>query len=217
MGPIVIVDYHKGNLRSVARGIADAGAEAIVSDSPADIRRASGVVMPGVGSFADAMDFMEGSGQADALRELLPGGLPFLGICLGQQVLFDRGDEGAGEGREWVAGLGLLRGSCTRLESSRLKVPHVGWDQVDLTPAAPSCPLLEGVVDGHTMYFTHSYATADDIDPSIVMARTHYVRSFASIVWHENLYGCQFHPEKSSGNGRTIMENFVRIVEGASA
>ena len=243
-GGIVVVDYHKGNLSSVARGLVRAGAGAdgvSITDEPERIRAAAGIVLPGVGSFYDAVTYMAQSGQARAVREAVGRGVPFLGICLGLQLLYDRGDEdvpldvaaqggddasGAGlepgtvfeaEGRRWVRGLGVLRGSCTKLESSRLKVPHVGWDQVHLTAPGRSCPLLEGFPVGANMYFTHSYAVAGDAEDACVAARTFYARSFPCVAWSGNVYGCQFHPEKSSGRGLDILRNFVRVVGAAGS
>ena len=213
--PIAVVDYHKGNLSSVERGLVDAGGEVLVTDDPALIRDASGVVLPGVGSFGDAMEFLRGSGEADAVLDALARGVPFLGICLGLQLLFERGTETA-DGSA-APGLGVLPGSATRLESSRLKVPHVGWDQLDLTRLGRSCPLFAGVAEGAHVYFTHSFALADDVPDAIVTARTHYARSFASAVWDEkNVYGVQFHPEKSSAVGLQILRSFVRLTEGAA-
>ena len=237
---IVIVDYHKGNLSSVARGLARAGeCEATIADSPDEIGRAAGIVLPGVGSFYDAISFMAESGQAAVVCEALAAGVPFLGICLGQQLLFERGDEGVpanaplceaadpagsnlrpgdvfeAEGRRWVRGLGVLSGSCTRLDGSRLKVPHVGWDQVHPTKAGAASALLAGFPEGANMYFTHSYVV-DGADPADVAARTHYVQSFPSVVAHGTVFGCQFHPEKSSGRGLEILRNFVGIVRAAS-
>ena len=209
---IVVVDYHKGNLSSVERGLVEAGGEARVSDDASAIREASGVVLPGVGSFGDAMAFLRESGEAEAVLDAVGRGVPFLGICLGLQLLFERGSE-TGDG-SWAEGLGVLAGSATRLESSRLKVPHVGWDQLDLTDHGRACPLLAGVAEGAHVYFTHSYALADDVEPCVVAARTHYARSFASAVWRENVYGVQFHPEKSSAVGGAILANFVDVVRG---
>ena len=225
---IVVVDYHKGNLSSVARGLARAGAAACTSDDPEQIRNADGLVIPGVGAFYDAIAFMRQSGEADAVLDAVAAGTPLLGICLGLQLFFERGNEGvpADEGADadddaservggpWVDGLGIMRGSCTRLESSRLKVPHVGWDQVHLTPHGRVCPLLRGVPEGANAYFTHSYALDEDVDPLVVTCRTHYVRSFASAVWRDNVYGVQFHPEKSSAVGLTILRNYVDLVRG---
>ena len=214
VGRIVIVDYHKGNLSSVERGISDAGGEALVSDDPAVIRAAAGVVLPGVGSFGDAMAFLRESGEAEALLAALERGVPFLGICLGLQLLFERGNET--DDGSWAEGLGVLAGSATRLESDRLKVPHVGWDQVHLTDHGRACPLLRDVPEGANVYFTHSFALADDVADDVVAARTHYVRSFASAVWRDNVFGVQFHPEKSSAVGLAMLRGFVAVVGGAA-
>ncbi len=241
MAGIVVIDYHKGNLSSVVRGLARAGADAYATDDPDRIRDAAGIVLPGVGSFYDAIDYMARSGQAEAVLDAVDGGAgtPFLGICLGQQLLFDRGAEGVpadapaapapdamasglaagtvfeADGERWVRGLGLVRGSCTELPAGRLKVPHVGWDQVHVSPEGAACPLLEGFDEGANVYFTHSFAVAADADPSAVAARTFYGRAFPAATWSGRLFGCQFHPEKSSTHGLRILENFVRIVEGA--
>ena len=163
---------------------------------------------------------MRGSGQAQAIVDVVRAGTPILGICLGLQLLLARGDEGVPQdepGAPWVAGLGLLAGSCTRLSSNRLKVPHVGWDQIHVSGEGRSCPLLSGVPEGANVYYTHSYAASDDVDPGQVAARTHYVRSFAGVMWEGNVFGCQFHPEKSSGTGLAILRNYVNVVRAASA
>lgn len=244
-GPVVVIDYHKGNLSSVRRGLMRAGYEdVVVSDDPAQIAAASGLVLPGVGSFYDAISFIHESGQDKAIFDAVSRGVPFLGICLGLQLLYERGDEDvpadgeavqandaygaglvpgtvfetAGEGgetRRWVRGLGILSGSSTRLDSRRLKVPHVGWDQAHLTAEGQGCPLLAGFAEGANVYFTHSYAVSGDADPAHVAARTHYVRSFPCVAWDGNVFGCQFHPEKSSATGLAILRNFVSIVREA--
>ena len=216
-GDIVVVDYHKGNLQSVVRGLGAAGGSAYVSDNPSDIRRSQGIILPGVGSFEDALAYMRGTGQADAVVGAIRDGIPFLGICLGMQLLFERGTEHAQNssfGGEWVPGLGVLEGSVTRLESTKLKVPHVGWDQAYLTQSGRVCPLLVDVPEGANFYFTHSYALTDDVDEKDVIMRTHYTRSFASAIWKDNVFGVQFHPEKSSRAGLKILQNFVDIVRG---
>lgn len=215
-GTIVVVDYHKGNLSSVARSLRDAGGDARISDDPAAIAAADAVVVPGVGAFEDAMCYLRESGEADAILASSERGVPFLGICLGLHLLFERGDERTVEHAPddvWAAGLGLLHGSVTRLDGHRLKVPHVGWDQIHLTEHGRACPLLAGVAEGANVYFTHSYALSDDVDPAIVTTRTHYTRSFASGVWQGNVFGVQFHPEKSSGTGLAMLRNFVAIVD----
>lgn len=238
---IVVVDYHKGNLSSVVRGFARAGAEAYASDDPACVRAADGIVIPGVGSFFDAITYMSESGLDQAVLDAAAAQKPILGICLGLQLLLDRGDEGVPEdavavsaedaygagmapatvfeadGKRWARGLGLVHGSCSRLESSRLKVPHVGWDQVHLTEEGAASPLLRGFPEGANMYFTHSYAADLDVPAADTLGHTHYTRSFACMVQHGRVFGCQFHPEKSSARGLRLIENFVGIVEDAMA
>ena len=199
------------------RGVNAAGGHAFASDEPADIDRAAAVILPGVGAFEDAMTYMRQSGQADAIVGRIGAGVPFLGICLGLHLLFQRGAERSAGHRgngEWVGGLGVLEGSVARLESSRLKVPHVGWDQAHLTEHGRRCPLFVDVPEGANVYFTHSYATTDDIDGGIVAATTHYACSFASGVWKDNVFGVQFHPEKSSHAGMRILSNFVNVARG---
>ena len=214
---IVVVDYHKGNLLSVAPSASAVGGDVRISDDPRVIREASGIILPGVGSFEDAMSYMRTSCQADAVVRAVQAGVPFLGICLGLQLLYDRGSERNGDiswGGEWVPGLGILSGSVTKLDAGRLKVPHVGWDQLHLTPLGRQCPLFVDVAEGANVYFTHSYALSSDIDEQTVISRTHYTRSFASAVWEDNIFGVQFHPEKSSTTGMTMLRNFVRVVRG---
>ncbi|MBQ9058673.1 MAG: imidazole glycerol phosphate synthase subunit HisH [Atopobiaceae bacterium] len=246
---IVVVDYHKGNISSVVRGLADHGIGVISSDDPELIAAARAVVLPGVGAFGDAMSFMRESGQDEAVIDAIDQGVPFLGICLGLHLLLERGNElgahaSAGDSdtaatdatpatsgdtaatdatpacdkpvspdADWEEGLGILMGSATRLESTRLKIPHVGWDSIDLTEHGRRDPLLAGVPEGSTFYFTHSYAAADDLEWKVVAARTHYARSFPSVVWQGNVHALQFHPEKSSRAGSVILRNFVRICD----
>jgi glutamine amidotransferase len=210
---IAVVDYHKGNLLSVVRSLGDVGASARATDKPSDILAADAVVVPGVGAFEDAMGYLNESGEAEAIVEAAKNGVPFLGICLGLHVLFERGEERSdGQAGEWVKGLGILPGSVTRLKSGRLKVPHVGWDQLHLTSHGRECALYEGVAEGSNVYFTHSYALADDVEADVVTTRSHYTRSFASGIWAGNVYGVQFHPEKSSSTGLAILRNFVTRV-----
>lgn len=229
---IAVVDYHKGNLQSMARGIVRAGGTALVTDEPDVIEQAAGIVLPGVGAFADAIAFMTLSGQAQAIKRAIQAGTPFLGVCLGMQLLFARGSEGAPASAQvkledsssgvsqkaWVPGLGILAGDVDRLpEAPGAKIPHVGWNSIDLTPVGRACPLFEGVRDGEYFYFTHSYA-CQPADSSQVMATTTHAQPFASAVWDgRNVFGVQFHPEKSSDAGAVVMRNFVNIVMGASA
>ena len=236
---IAVVDYHKGNLSSVVRGLARAGASAFATDVPREIATADGVVIPGVGSFCDAAVFMRDSGQGEAIVSAANACKPLLGICLGLQLLFDCGDEGlpshvefdaapdeygkelgigtvfSARDKKWIRGLGLLLGTCEKLESGRLKVPHVGWDQVHLTKRGNVNPLLAGFTEGANVYFTHSYVVSSDCDITNVLARTHYVQSFPCVAGRDNIWGVQFHPEKSSAQGLMILDNFVNIVKEA--
>ncbi len=219
---IAVVDYHAGNLSSVLRGLERAGAEAKITDDPIEIATSDAIVLPGVGSFADAMDYLERSGEAAAIQDAIEFGTPFLGICLGLQLLFRAGDEGVpGATGECTcpvrAGLGLFAGQVKRLRSERLKVPHVGWDTLDIVPGAEESPLLEGIPRGASVYFTHSYALEAGINPRIVLAKTHYGWSFPSVVGVAHVFGTQFHPEKSSAVGERILRNFCAIADRAHA
>ncbi len=219
---IAVVDYCKGNLASVQRGLADAGFDARITDSPADILAADGVVLPGVGAFTDAMTTMEGTGQADALRTAVADGVPFLGICLGMHLLFDWGDEGQPEG-ERLAGLGVLPGHIERMAAfdatgAKHKIPHVGWNSVEYVDglARPEgvARLFDGIDDASYFYFTHSYCAVPD-DQGDLVAMSEHARRFACAVAHDNVFGVQFHPEKSSHLGLRLLENFGGIVESA--
>ncbi len=216
---IAVVDYHKGNLMSVERGLLSSGAEVCVTDDPSVIAEAAGAVVPGVGAFADAMEYMVSSGQADAVRDLARSQRPLLGICLGMQLFFERGNEHAaapapGEVDPWVSGLSLLPGEVVRLSGEGVKVPHVGWNSADYTQRACRCPLFEGIDDQSHFYFTHSYACVPT-DRDCSVATTEHGGRFASAVWDGGTtFGVQFHPEKSSETGHRLIENFVRIVQG---
>lgn len=207
---VAIVDYCKGNLRSVQKGLEILGVEAPVETEPERIVAADAVVLPGVGAFADAAASMAGSGQDEALRDVLRAGKPFLGICLGLHLLFETGEEGDGD----TPGVGFLPGNCDKLpavdgDGNRYKIPHVGWNTVDYVR---ECPLFEGVPDGTYFYFTHSYrcVPADGAD---IVATTTHATPFCSVVSRGNAYGVQFHPEKSSRWGMAVLENFVKIAE----
>lgn len=214
---IAVVDYCKGNLASVQRGLADAGYDARITDAAKDICGADGIVLPGVGAFTDAMNTMNETGQADALREAVAAGVPFLGICLGVHLLFEWGDEGCTPG-ERMAGLGILPGHVKRMaaidaQGNKHKVPHVGWNSVEY---AQGCALFDGVPDGSYFYFTHSYCAVPDRQDDVV-ATSEHARRFASAVARGNVYGVQFHPEKSSHFGLQILGNFGKIVDGRAA
>jgi glutamine amidotransferase len=211
----IVVDYSKGNLRSVQKGLELAGGTARISGSEADIRSARAIVLPGVGSFADASRAMLNSGQTQAIRERIAAGVPFLGVCLGLQLLYERGSEGMKEG-EWAEGLGILKGSCRRVASvdgagRSYKVPHVGWNQVNMKSALSSA-LFAGIEDGSHFYFTHSYQ-CEPTDGSEVLATSTHAEDIVCAVQKGRVFAVQFHPEKSSHKGLALMRNFVRLVQ----
>lgn len=217
---IAVVDYHKGNLMSVKRGLECAGAEALITDDAGEIARADAIVLPGVGAFADASVTMIELGQLDAIRDRIAAGVPFLGICLGMHLLFEEGVEGAPdeddeESSHNARGLAVLPGVVTRMprtdaQGTAYKVPHVGWNTVGF---AGDAPLFEGIPGGEYFYFTHSYIAPDG--PFAVGSTTHSVTFPSAVRYGQRCYGVQFHPEKSSDAGAAVLRNFVRIVEGA--
>jgi len=200
---IAIVDYGMGNLRSVQRAFEYVGAEAIVTAHRETIESASAVVLPGVGAFGKAMSNLEQEGLTDVIRQVIAQGRPFLGICLGLQLLFEDSEE-MGQHK----GLGILGGKVRRFEVN-LKVPQIGWNQIHIQRASP---LLEGVADGSYAYFVHSYYVVP-ADPDIVLATTDYEIDYASIIGQDNAFGIQFHPEKSQSVGLRILRNFTALIE----
>lgn len=217
---IAVVDYHKGNLMSVERGIEAAGGEALITDDADVIARADGIVLPGVGAFADASATMIELGQLDAIRARIAEGAPFLGICLGMHLLFEEGTEGAPEEDDEESshnarGLAVLPGVVCRMprvdaEGNAYKIPHVGWNTVALSE---DCPLFDGIPSGEYFYFTHSYIAPTG--PFVVGETAHSVAFPSAVQYGERCFGVQFHPEKSSDAGAAVLRSFVRIVEGA--
>jgi imidazole glycerol-phosphate synthase subunit HisH len=205
---IAVVDYGMGNRRSVQKALEHVGARALITSDPAQLRDADGLVVPGVGAFPQAMHNLGALGLDDLIRELAATGRPVLGICLGMQLLFERSDE-----LEPVEGLGLIAGEVTRLATGGLRIPHIGWNEVSFERA---CVLTAGLpAEGCPFYHVHSLA-ARPHDPADVVATTGYGERFATIVAHDNVFGVQFHPEKSSADGLTLLRNFVRLC-GATA
>ncbi len=203
---IAIVDYGMGNLRSVQKAFEHIGAEARLARSPRELDTARGIVLPGVGAFGQAMDNLRAAGWIEPLRDACANGLPFIGICLGMQLLFDSSEE-MGE----HAGLGILPGSVKRFRGP-LKVPQMGWNQVHLRQESP---LLGGIADGSFAFFVHSYYCAPDA-ASLIFATTDYGIEFASVVGRGKVFGAQFHPEKSQAVGLKMLENYARIVSAQS-
>ena len=200
---IAIIDYGMGNLRSVQKAIEAVGHEATVSSDPDIIRRASKVILPGVGAFADAIDQLRRSGLAEAFVEAVQVGKPCLGVCLGLQLLFDVSEE---DGEH--TGLGLIPGRVVRFESEPgLKIPHMGWNT--LRVRKPN-PLLEGLESDPSVYFVHSYHARPDDDADIV-AESDHPGPFTAMVARGNLTAAQFHPEKSQSVGLAMYANFARL------
>ena len=200
---IAIIDYGMGNLRSVQKAIETVGASAEITGDPETIRRASKVVLPGVGAFADAMAELRRTGLGEAFSEAVAAGRPCLGVCLGLQLLFEYSLED-GEHK----GLGLLPGRVIRFRvPPGLKVPHMGWNTLRIRRP---CPILDGLEDAPSVYFVHSYH-AETSDDSIVAAESDYPDAFPAVVWRENLMACQFHPEKSQQVGLAMYDQFVKL------
>lgn len=202
---LAIVDYGMGNLRNVERAFHRLGVPAVVTSDRREVKRASGLVLPGVGAFGAAMENLRRTGLGTVIREVVESGKPFLGICLGLQLLFEESEEGAESGAR-PRGLGLLRGRVVRFKEG-LKVPHIGWNQLHILRA--EAPELQGIEEGSYFYFVHSYYVFPE-DPGTVAATTEYGVSFASALWRENLFAVQFHPEKSSRAGLVLLANFAR-------
>lgn len=201
---IAIVDYGMGNLRSVHKALERVGAEAEVTRDPERIRAAEALVLPGVGAFSACMDNLRRFGLAEPLREAVRGDKPFLGICLGFQLLFSESEEFGPQ-----RGLDLFPGRVVGFRAEAgLKVPHMGWNRIrKLKPS----PFLEGIADGDYAYFVHSYYVIPE-EEGLVTTATEYGAPFASSIATESLFACQFHPEKSQALGLRILANFARFV-----
>lgn len=202
---VVVVDYGMGNLRSAQKGLEKAGVNAAVSSDPDFVRSADAVVLPGVGAFRDCMSNLEKAALVQPVREAIGEGKPFLGICLGMQLLMTISEE-FGVHR----GLNVISGRVVRFQPTEgIKVPHMGWNRVHLTGDRR---LFEGIPDGSFFYFVHSYYVVPE-DGSVVCGWTDHGERFCSAIARGNIFATQFHPEKSQNNGLKVLENFGRIVE----
>lgn len=202
---IAILDYGAGNLRSVELAFARLGVPTVVTNNADVAMQADGLVLPGVGAFADAMNALKQSGLIPALEHAKETGKPLLGICLGMQALFEGSEEGEG-----VKGLGFVKGFVRRLpDTEGLKIPHMGWNDIR---AEKESPLLENLPDETYVYFVHSYACFAD-DAADVLTTTEYGVRFCSSVQRGNVFGTQFHPEKSGRVGEQMLKNFAAFVE----
>jgi len=211
MSSVAIIDYGMGNLRSVQKGFERVGARAEVTRDVERIEQAEGVVLPGVGAFGACMENLRAFGLVDVVRRVIERHTPFLGICLGLQLLFDESEEFGP-----VAGLGVLRGRCVRFRAdsdAELRIPHMGWNRIRKHREMPH---LEGIPDGTWVYFVHSYYVVPD-EKDVIVTTTDYGGEFVSAVARDNLFACQFHPEKSQRVGLRILKNFSAVVAARSA
>lgn len=205
---LIIVDYGMGNLRSVAKAFEKVGSKVLVTNNPKIVSKANKLVVPGVGAFKDAMRELKSRRLIEPIKTFIKNGKPFLGLCLGLQLLFSESEEG-GKNK----GLDIIKGRVLKFTSRGLKIPQMGWNQIKIknqkSKSKNLCPLLKGIPDGAYMYFVHSYY-AEPKDDSLVVARTDYGVEFSSVIWSKNVYAVQFHPEKSQRLGLKILRNFVK-------
>lgn len=198
---IAIVDYQMGNLRSVQKAFEKVGHEATITSDPATLQAAARVVLPGVGAFRDAIAELRRRELVAPIRDAIEAGKPFLGICLGLQLLFDESFE---DGHH--EGLGVVPGKVVRFDlPENFKVPHMGWNQ-SIVRRQP--PILDGIDEGRHFYFVHSYYVVPD-DKSVVAVEADYGGPFCAMIWRDNLFASQFHPEKSQANGLRLLKNFA--------
>lgn len=202
---IAIIDYDAGNIKSVEKALLALGEEVIVTSDAGQILEADGVILPGVGAFGDAMEKLKDYGLVEVIHQVVEKKTPFLGICLGLQLLFESSEESPG-----VKGLGILEGQIVRIpDGEGIKVPHIGWNSLTYPNKGR---LFEGIAENSYVYFVHSYYLRAKED-SIVTAATEYGTYIHASVEKDNVFACQFHPEKSSDVGLTILKNFIQITK----
>ncbi|UCG79454.1 MAG: imidazole glycerol phosphate synthase subunit HisH [Nitrospirota bacterium] len=201
---ITIIDYGMGNLKSVYKAFRKVGTEAVITSDPKVIDDASAIVLPGVGAFRDCMNNLNGLHVTDPILRSIEKGKPYLGICLGLQILFSKSEEFGSN-----PGLGVIRGSVKRFPENGLKVPHMGWNAVKLlrTP-----PIFSDIEDGSFFYFVHSYYVSAE-DESVISGSTEYGIDFTSMIWKDNIFATQFHPEKSQQLGLKLLSAFSEFVK----
>ena len=197
---IAIIDYGMGNLSSVFKALKKLGADVRITGSASEIGVADSVILPGVGNFGDGMKHLQVSGLDKIVKKSIGDGKPFLGICLGMQLLMDESEEAPG-----LPGLGIFRGKVVRFPKSSLKVPHMGWNNIDNETRNPN---LAGIKDGTYFYFVHSYYVKPD-DSKINAATCNYGLDFSACIGENNVFATQFHPEKSQDAGLRILENWI--------
>lgn len=201
---LVVIDYGMSNLRSVSKACETLGFPAAITGDPRLIEKAKMAILPGVGAFGHAMEELNSRGLTPVIKDFASSGKPLLGICLGLQLLFDRSEESPD-----INGLGILSGQVLRFQDRKdLKVPHMGWNQLKIHNS--NCPILSGIPEGSYVYFVHSYYAIAGKD-SIVGAFCSHGDPFVAVAWNRNVFGVQFHPEKSQASGLKILENFLKL------
>jgi len=204
---IAVIDYGLGNLRSVAKALEVSGAKIVVTNNPAKISKAKAIVFPGVGAFKKGMDNLNELKILPVLLKSIEAGVPFLGLCLGLQLLFSESEEYGTH-----KGFGIIKGKVKKFDN-RLKVPHMGWNQVGkIENTKQKADLFKGIPDSSFFYFVHSYYVEPE-DKNIIVGTTDYGIKFASAINKDNIWGLQFHPEKSSTIGLKVLENFVKYAK----
>lgn len=201
---ITVIDYGAGNLFSVKKALEYFGADVVISDDPNNILEARGLVLPGVGAFGWGMKLLEEKNLCRVIKEVVDRGIPFLGVCLGLQLLLEESEESPE-----VKGLGLIRGKVKRLPNS-LPLPHIGWNQVRMIK---DTPIFKGIKNNSFFYFVHSYY-GEPLNKDSICGITDYGIEFPSVICQDNIFAVQFHPEKSSSEGLKVYKNFLEIVYG---
>jgi len=202
---IALVDYGAGNVRSVQKALIAAGGDVRLVSTPDKVTQADAVVLPGVGAFDDCINAMQRQELVESIREFITSGKPFLGICVGYQALFEKSDEFS----SCALGMGVFEGRVIRFSGEEIKIPQIGWNQVDIQKS--DCPIFDEIDSGSYFYFVHSYFP-EPRDPSIIASRTTYGVEFCSAVWKGNVFATQFHPEKSQKAGIKLLVNFVGLI-----
>lgn len=199
---VAVIDYDAGNIKSVEKAVISLGGQAVITRDKAAILNADRVILPGVGAFGDAMEKLRAYGLVDIIKRVVENKTPFLGICLGLQLLFEESEEAQG-----VEGLGILKGKILHIPDKGLKVPQIGWNSLRFPNKGR---LFKGIDEGAYVYFVHSYYLKAD-EPDIVTATTEYATLIHASVEKDNVFACQFHPEKSSAVGLKILKNFIEL------
>jgi len=200
---IAILDYDMGNLRSVSKALEHVGSEVLVTNNPKDLKNASALVVPGVGAFGDCVKTLTNCRLIDAIKDFIASGRPYLGLCLGMQILLEASEEAPG-----INGLGIIKGKVKRFSTQmELKIPHMGWNKIKVITPHSRDTLFQSIPNNSYMYFVHSYY-ADPEDKSVIGTETDYGITFCSAICKDNIFATQFHPEKSQHLGLQILKNF---------